>query len=55
MWVTLGLVHRPGLPARVFVQQLADSSVELVAWPFVRGEDYSSLQGEIVERTRDGI
>lgn len=39
-------------PARVFVQQLADSSVELVAWPFVKAEDYSSLQGEIVERVK---
>lgn len=39
-------------PARVFVQQLADSSVELVAWPFVKAADYASLQGEIVERVK---
>jgi small conductance mechanosensitive channel len=42
----------PEPPARVFVQQLADSGVDLVAWPFVKAEDYSSLQGEIVERVR---
>jgi small conductance mechanosensitive channel len=39
-------------PARVFVQQLADSSVEVVAWPFVKAENYASLQGEIVERVK---
>jgi small conductance mechanosensitive channel len=40
------------LPVHVFVQQLADSSVELVAQPFVKPEDSSSLQGEIVERVK---
>jgi small conductance mechanosensitive channel len=39
-------------PARVFVQQSADSAVELVAQPFVKPEDSSSLQGEIVERVK---
>ena len=39
-------------PTRVFVRELADSSVELVAWPFVRAEDYGPLQGEIVERVK---
>jgi small conductance mechanosensitive channel len=39
-------------PARVFVQQLADSSIELVAWPFVKATDYASLQGEIVEQVK---
>ena len=39
-------------PARVFVRELADSSVELVAWPFVKAEDYGPLQGEIVERVK---
>lgn len=36
-------------PAQVFVQQLADSGVELVAWPFVRTEDYVPVQAELVE------
>lgn len=40
-------------PTNVFVQQLADSSVELVAQPFVKAEDFSSLQGEIVERVKE--
>jgi small conductance mechanosensitive channel len=31
---------------------LADSSVELVAWPFTKSEDYASLQTEIVERIK---
>jgi len=39
-------------PARVFVQQSVDSNLELVAWPFVKAEDYSSLQEEIVERVK---
>jgi small conductance mechanosensitive channel len=39
-------------PTKVFVQQLADSSVELVAQPFVKSEDFSSLRGEIVERVK---
>ena len=39
-------------PARVFVQQLADSSVELVAWPFVKAEDYAPVQAELVEQAK---
>jgi small conductance mechanosensitive channel len=39
-------------PTNVFVQQLADSSIELVAWPFVKATDYASLQGEIVEQVK---
>lgn len=39
-------------PARVFVQQLADSSVELAAWPFVKAEDYAVVQAEMVERVK---
>ena len=37
-------------PARVFVQQLADSYIELVAWPFANREDVGVLQAELVER-----
>jgi small conductance mechanosensitive channel len=39
-------------PAQVFVQQLADSSVELVAWPFTKVEDYAPLKTELVERVK---
>jgi small-conductance mechanosensitive channel len=39
-------------PARVFVQQLGDSSVELVAWPFVKAEDYAAVQAELVEQVK---
>ncbi len=39
-------------PARVFVGQLADSSVELVAWPFVKAEDYATVQAELVEQVK---
>jgi small conductance mechanosensitive channel len=38
--------------AQVFVQQLADSGVELVAWPFAKVDDFASLQAELVERVR---
>jgi small conductance mechanosensitive channel len=39
-------------PARVFVGQLADSSVEVVAWPFVKAEDYATVQAELVEQVK---
>jgi len=39
-------------PASVFVQQLGDSSVELVARPFVETGDYSLLSAEIVEQVK---
>lgn len=39
-------------PASVFVQQLTDSGVELVARPFAKAEDVGSLQAEIVERVK---
>jgi small conductance mechanosensitive channel len=42
----------PKPPARVFVQQLADSYVELAALPFVNFEDSSSLQADMVERVK---
>lgn len=42
-------------PARVFVQQLADSNVELVAWPFVETEDYALLSAEIVEQVNKSL
>ncbi|UCD30105.1 MAG: mechanosensitive ion channel [Planctomycetota bacterium] len=38
--------------ARVFVQQLADSSVQLVAWPFVQNEDYLTFQTYFVEQVK---
>ena len=38
--------------ARVFVQQLADSSVKVVAWPFVKIEDYLTFQTDFVERVK---
>jgi small conductance mechanosensitive channel len=37
-------------PARVFVGQLADSYLELVAWPFAKREDVGVLQAELTER-----
>ncbi|HSR29104.1 MAG TPA: mechanosensitive ion channel family protein, partial [Anaerolineae bacterium] len=40
-------------PAQVFVQRLADSGVELVAWPFAKVEDSASLRADLVERARD--
>lgn len=33
--------------ARVFVQDLGNNGVELVAWPFVKAEDYALVQAEI--------
>ena len=42
----------PEPPANAFVQQLADSNVELVALPFVKAEDYTSMQVDIVERVK---
>jgi small conductance mechanosensitive channel len=39
-------------PARVFVQKLADSSVELVAWPFTKTADYGKVSAEIVEQVK---
>ena len=39
-------------PARVFVGQLAEGNVELVAWPVVKAEDYAPLQAELVERVK---
>ena len=34
------------------MQQLGDSSVELVAWPFVKAEDYAPVQAELVEQVK---
>jgi small conductance mechanosensitive channel len=42
----------PEPAARVFVQQLADSSVQLVAWPFVRIGDYLTFQTYFVEQVK---
>lgn len=39
-------------PTLVFVKQLADSGVEVVAWPFAKVDDFASLQAELVERVR---
>jgi len=38
--------------ARVFVHQLAESSVQLVAWPFVQLEDYLTFQTDFVEQVK---
>ena len=37
---------------RVFVHELADSSVQIVAWPFVRVEDYLTFQTYFVEQVK---
>jgi small conductance mechanosensitive channel len=39
-------------PASVFVQELGDSSVELVARPFAKVEDSVPLQAQLVERVK---
>ena len=38
--------------SRVFVQQLADSSVELVVWPHVKVEDFLLFQTDFVESVK---
>ena len=43
----------PEPPAQVFVQQLVEGSIELVAWPFVKVEDYGTLQPDILERVKN--
>jgi small conductance mechanosensitive channel len=43
----------PEPPAQVFVQQLAEGTIELVAWPFVKVEDYGTLQPDFVERVKN--
>jgi small conductance mechanosensitive channel len=42
----------PKPPAQVFVQALEEGTIELVAWPFVKVEDYGTLQTDIVERVK---
>jgi len=37
---------------RVFVQDLGDNGVELVAWPFVKAVDYASVQAEIIGQVK---
>jgi small conductance mechanosensitive channel len=37
---------------RVFVRELADSSVQLVAWPFVKVEDYLTFHTYFVEQVK---
>jgi small conductance mechanosensitive channel len=39
----------------VFVQKLAESHVELVAWPFVPISNFLSFQKEIAERVKQGF
>ena len=39
-------------PASVFVGQLGDSSIELVAAPFVQTGDFSSVSAELVEQVK---
>jgi len=38
--------------ARVFVQELSDSNVQLAVWPFVRVEDYLTFQTFFVEQVK---
>ena len=39
-------------PAQVFVQALEEGRIELVAWPFVKVEDYGTIQADVVERVK---
>jgi len=39
-------------PVQVFVKQLADSGVELVAWPRTKVDDFAWLRADLVERAR---
>ena len=40
-------------PPHVFVRQLADSGIELVAWPFVEVQNYITFQLDFVERIKN--
>jgi small conductance mechanosensitive channel len=42
----------PEPPASVFVQGLEEGTIELVAWPFVKVEDYGTIQADVVERVK---
>jgi small conductance mechanosensitive channel len=37
---------------QVFVQDLGDNGIELVAWPFVNAADFAVVQAEIIEQVR---
>ena len=37
---------------RVFVQDLGDHGVELVAWPFVKASDFAFVQAEVTKQAR---
>ena len=39
-------------PPLVYVRQLADSGIELVAWPFVKVQDFLTFQLDFVERVK---
>lgn len=40
-------------PAHVFVRHLADSGIELVAWPIVKTQEFETFQLDIVERIKN--
>lgn len=42
-------------PAQVFVQRLADSSIDIAAWPFVEIADFFPFQKDITERVKDSF
>ena len=42
----------PEPAVRVFVHELADSSVQIVAWPFVKVEDYLTFHTHFVEQVK---
>jgi small conductance mechanosensitive channel len=42
-------------PPQVFVQNLADSSVEIAAWPFVKIADFFPFRREITGKVKDSL
>ena len=43
----------PEPPAHVYVRELADNGIELVAWPFVKVQDFQTFQLDFVERVKN--
>jgi small conductance mechanosensitive channel len=42
-------------PPQVFLQKLADSSMDIAAWPYVRLVDFLSFQADIVQRVKNSF
>jgi small conductance mechanosensitive channel len=42
-------------PPQVFVQKLADSSIDLAAWPFVQIADFLAFQKDIAEQVKNSF